>query len=135
MMVSAWGTEARMTLAARPVEKGDETSAAIEMLANLDIKGAIITGDALHCNRRMAVAIIARGADYVLPLKGNQDSLLSDARAEIDKAKKAPTAETKDEAHGRIERRRGRGRSPSSGRASSVRRSGGDRHNRGHPYA
>jgi predicted transposase YbfD/YdcC len=106
MMVSAWGTEARMTLAARPVEKGDETSAAIEMLANLDIKGAIITGDALHCNRRMAATIIARGAHYVFPLKGNQDSLLSDARAEIGQAKTAPTAQTKDEAHRRIERRR-----------------------------
>jgi hypothetical protein len=36
MMVSAW---ARMTLAARPVEKGDETSAAIAMLANLELQG------------------------------------------------------------------------------------------------
>ena len=43
MMVTAWGAEARMSLAARPVVKGDETSAAIAMLANLDIKGAIIT--------------------------------------------------------------------------------------------
>ncbi|MGQ0673625.1 MAG: hypothetical protein ACT4N2_12220 [Hyphomicrobium sp.] len=47
-------------LAARPVVKGDETTAAILMLANLDIKGAIITGDALHCNRRMAKTIIDR---------------------------------------------------------------------------
>ena len=54
----------------------------------------------------MVVTIIERGADYVLPLKGNQDSLLSDARAEIGTAKKPLTAETKDEAHGRIERRR-----------------------------
>lgn len=69
MMVTAWGAEARMSLAARPVVKGDETSAAIAMLANLDIKGAIITGDALHCNRRMAKTIIERGADYVLPIK------------------------------------------------------------------
>lgn len=106
MMVSAWGTEARMTLAARTVDKGDETNAAIAMLANLDIKGAIITGDALHCNRAMAKTIIERHGDYVLPLKGNQDSLLSDARSRIAAARKPPVAETKDEGHGRIERRR-----------------------------
>ena len=106
MMVTAWGAEARMSLAARPVVDGDETNAAIEMLANLDIKGAIITGDALHCNRRMAQTIIDRGADYVLPIKGNQDSLLSDARAKIGAAKRPPTAKTEDEAHGRIETRR-----------------------------
>jgi predicted transposase YbfD/YdcC len=106
MMVSAWGTEARMTLAARTVEKGDETNAAIAMLASLDIKGAIITGDALHCNRRMVATIVARGADYVLPIKGNQDSLLSDARAEIAKAEKPATAKTEDDDHGRIETRR-----------------------------
>lgn len=106
MMVTAWGAEARMTLAARPVVDGDETNAAIAMLSNLDIKGAIITGDALHCNRGMAKTIIARGADYVLPIKGNQDSLLSDARSKIAAAKRPPSAKTEDQAHGRIETRR-----------------------------
>jgi hypothetical protein len=70
-----------MSLATGPVVKGDETNAAIAMLANLDIEGAIITGDVLQCNRKMAQTIIDDGADYVLPIKGNQDSLLSDARA------------------------------------------------------
>jgi predicted transposase YbfD/YdcC len=106
MMVTAWGAEARMSLAARPVVKGDETNAAIAMLANLDIEGAIITGDALHCNRKMAQTIIDGGADYVLPIKGNQDSLLSDARAKFGAAKKPPTAKTHDEDHGRVETRR-----------------------------
>ena len=106
MMVTAWGAEARMTLAARPVIEGDETNAAIAMLANLDIKGAIITGDALHCNRKMAQTIVDGGADYVLAIKGNQDSLLSDARAKIGAAKKPASARTEDEEHGRIETRR-----------------------------
>jgi predicted transposase YbfD/YdcC len=106
MMVSAWGAEARMTLAARAVHKGNEVAAAIEMLSHLNIKGAIVTGDALHCNRRMAETVIARGADYVLPIKGNQDSLLSDARAEIAKADDPPAAMTKSEEHGRTETRR-----------------------------
>lgn len=106
MMVTAWGAEARMSLAAQPVVKGDETNAAIAMLANLDIEGAIITGDALHCNRRMAQTIIDGRADYVLPIKGNQDSLLSDARARIGAAKQPPTARTEDDDHGRVETRR-----------------------------
>jgi len=106
MMVTAWATEARMSLAARAVVKGDETNAAIQMLANLDIKGAIITGDALHCNRSMAVTITDGGADYVLALKANQDSLLSDARAKIAAAKKPPSAKTEDKGHGRVETRR-----------------------------
>ena len=106
MMVTAWGAEARMSLAAKPVVKGDETNAAIAMLSHLDIKGAIITGDALHCNRKMAQTIVDGGADYVLPIKGNQDSLLSDARAKIGAAKKPPMAKTEDDDHGRIETRR-----------------------------
>ena len=106
MMVTAWGAEARMSLAARPVVKGDETNAAIAMLANLDIKGAIITGDALHCNRKMARTIVDGGADYVLPIKGNQESLLSDARAKVGAVKRPSTAKTEDDDHGRIETRR-----------------------------
>jgi predicted transposase YbfD/YdcC len=106
MVVTAWGAEARMSLAARAVVKGDETNAAITMLSHLDIKGAIITGDALHCNRGMAKTITDGGADYVLPIKGNQDSLLSDARAKIGAAKKPATAKTEDDDHGRIETRR-----------------------------
>jgi predicted transposase YbfD/YdcC len=133
MMVSAWGAEARMTLAARAVHKGNEVAAAIEMLSHLNIKGAIVTGDALHCNRRMAETVIARGADYVLPIKGNQDSLLSDARAEIAKADDPPAAMTKSEEHGRTETRRAVivEASPPR-RASCVSRPQGDRHDRGH---
>ena len=76
------------------------------MASYLDIAGAIITGDALHCNRRMAWTIVERGADYVLPIKGNQVSLLSDAGLKIGLARKPPTAKTEDKAHSRIESRR-----------------------------
>jgi len=105
MMVSAWGAKARMTLAARTAKGGNEAKAAIELLGLIDIKGTIVTADALHCNRKMARAIIERGADYVLPVKGNQDSLLSDARACLGKAEDAISVTTKEKAHGRIETR------------------------------
>ncbi len=61
---------------------------------------------ALHCNRKIAQTIVDGGADYALPIKGNQDSLLSDARAKIGAAKKPATARTEDDDHGRIETRR-----------------------------
>jgi hypothetical protein len=54
----------------------------------------------------MAETVIGRGAEYVLPIKGNQDSLLSDARAEIAKTGDPPAVMTKSEEHGRIETRR-----------------------------
>lgn len=63
MMVTAWGAEARMSLAARQVVKCDKTNAAIEMLSGLDFEGAKITGGSLHCNRWMAKTIFERGAD------------------------------------------------------------------------
>ena len=45
----------------------------------------IVTGDALHCNRRMVDAIVAKGGDYCFTLKANQEPLLSDARAALGK--------------------------------------------------
>jgi len=107
LMVSAFATGLRMTLTALEAKGGNEVQAALDILELIDLKGAIVTGDALHCNRRMAKAVIARGADYVLGLKENQESLLSDARACLAKVqKKAAVAVTKDKGHGRIETRR-----------------------------
>jgi predicted transposase YbfD/YdcC len=60
---------------------GDEVDAALEVLGLSDLKGKIVTGDALHCNRRMVETIVAKGGDYCIALKDNQESLLSDARA------------------------------------------------------
>ncbi|MFL9824954.1 hypothetical protein [Rhodoplanes sp. SY1] len=51
------------------------------MIGLFDLKGKIVTGDALHCNRRMVERIVEKGRDYCIALKGNQESLLSDARA------------------------------------------------------
>lgn len=109
VMVSAWGADLRMTLALAPAENGAEAAAALEVIALLDLAGAIVTADALHCHRRMAAAIGARGGDYVLALKGNQPSLLRDAEACLKAAPKAaPSFTLKTKAHGRIERRTAR---------------------------
>lgn len=106
MMVSAYASGLRLTLATVAAKNGNEVDAALEVLGLIDLKGKIVTGDALHCNRRMVETIIAKGGDYCLALKANQESLLSDARAELGKIKPGhPTAMTEAKAHGRIETR------------------------------
>lgn len=107
MLVTAWGAEARLTLAARPVKGSNEAEAALELLSLIDLNGATVTADALHCSRDMAAKIIARKADFVLALKGNQGPLHGCAQALIEaEAAAAPSAETRDVAHGRAELRR-----------------------------
>jgi predicted transposase YbfD/YdcC len=107
MMVSAFAAEMRMTLSCLAAENGDEVSAALELLGLIDLKGKIVTADALHCHRRMAEGVIARGGDYCLALKGNQDSLQSDAGACFLTMKKTcPAAATTERSRGRIETRR-----------------------------
>ena len=108
MMVSAYASDLRLTLATVAAKNGNEVDAALEVLGLIDLKGKIVTGDALHCHRKMVETIIAKGGDYCLALKANQDSLLSDARAELGKLKPDhPSAKTEKKAHGRIETRVG----------------------------
>lgn len=106
MMVSAYAARLRLTLASRAADNGTELDAALEVLGLLALKGKVVTGDALHCNRRTVEAINARGGDWCLALKRNQDSLLSDARACFGKAKDShPVARHEETGHGRTETR------------------------------
>ena len=108
MMVSAYATGLRLTLATVAARNRNEVDAALEVLGLIDLKGRIVTADALHCHRKAAEKIIAGGGDYCLALKSNQDSLLSDARACLGKAgPRTPTAKTESKGHGRIETRVG----------------------------
>src|SRR5690606_6491344 len=56
-------------------EKSNEITAIPELLRLVDIKGAIITIDAMGTQKAIAERIIDGGADYVLALKGNQEAL------------------------------------------------------------
>lgn len=114
MMVSAYAAGLRLTLASVAAKDRNEVDAALEVIGLIDLKGKIVTGDALHCNRRMVETIVEKGGDYCIALKGNQESLLSDARACLGAAdapqagrKPPPTAKTETKAHGRIETRVG----------------------------
>lgn len=72
-LVSAWASEARLTLGQVAVDqKSNEITAIPLLLELLEIQGAIVTIDAIGCQKDIAKAIRARGADYVLAVKDNQ---------------------------------------------------------------
>src|SRR5271157_4039984 len=74
--VSVWATEFGLSLAQTAcADKSNEITAIPELLRLVDIKGAIITIDAMGTQKAIAEQIIAGEADYVLALKGNQETL------------------------------------------------------------
>jgi predicted transposase YbfD/YdcC len=74
--VSVWASELGLSLAqVACAEKSNEITAIPEVLRLVDTKGAIITIDAMGAQKAIAAEIIDGGADYVLALKGNQESL------------------------------------------------------------
>lgn len=108
VMVTAWAAQTRMALANVLAPNNNEVDGALQLLELLQLKGCVVTADALHCHRGMAKAIVARGGDYVLAVKDNQPALLADAKAAIEVAERKGKAEltATDAAHGRKERRR-----------------------------
>jgi predicted transposase YbfD/YdcC len=109
LVVTVFACDTFMSLAQVAAQKGGEAAAAIEALKLLSIKGLTVTGDALHCHRRMTKTIRDGGGDYVLTIKGNQSKLHQEAVAALGKAEaegKAVFHQTTEEAHGRHEVRR-----------------------------
>jgi hypothetical protein len=70
----------------RTADKSNESTTIPELLATLDIKGAIITIDAMGCQHNIAAKIVASGADYVLGVKDNQPGLAEAAKLWFDAA-------------------------------------------------
>src|SRR5947209_3886205 len=76
-LVSAWATQANLSLGHVAVDgKSNEITAIPQLLALLDLEGALVTIDAIGCQKRVAKKIVAGGGDYVLVVKGNQEQLL-----------------------------------------------------------
>ena len=113
-MVSAWAQENRVVLGqVKTASKSNEITAIPKLLELLDIKGCIVTIDALGCQRAIAGKIKAGGGDYVLALKGNQSQLHTDVVEYFEYAQRrqfqsilSDYHETIDKAHGRVEIRR-----------------------------
>lgn len=106
LIVSAFAAEAKLCLAAAGAGEDNEVEAALRVVELLDISGRIITADALHCHHRMAQAVTAQKADYVLALKGNRPDWLDEAERHFALGKSRGCARQTSSAHGRSEWRR-----------------------------
>ena len=105
-MVSAWASENNIVLGQEKVEeKSNEITAIPKLLKILDINEAIITIDAMGCQRDIAEVIIDNNANYILAVKENQASLLEQIKDEFLFSKKTSQNTTVDGDHGRIETR------------------------------
>lgn len=75
-VVSAWATDLRVCLGQLAVEgKSNEITAVPRLLELLELGGAVVTLDAMHCQKETARAIREQDADYLLTVKANQPSL------------------------------------------------------------
>ncbi|WP_341501355.1 ISAs1 family transposase [Gallaecimonas sp. GXIMD4217] len=110
-LISAFDTEQGVTLFQQATAtKGGELVAVRELLTMLDIRDAVLTFDALHCNKETLHQISKRKGDYIVQVKGNQPSL-REAIEEIFQpywdsgAAGLPQHEQTEQGHGRQERR------------------------------
>jgi len=121
-VVSAWAESNNLVLGQWKVtDKSNEITAVPELLRVLELSGCIVTLDAMGCQKKIAQEIIEADADYVLALKGNQetvheevksflDATLAEAQAPRPPGVRAPKAaallahvQTVEKDHGRIE--------------------------------
>ena len=113
-MVSAWASRQQLVLGQEAVaDKENEIIAIPRLLKMLELKGALVTIDAMGCQKEIARTIRDEGADYLLPVKGNQASLEEDLALFFTEQRAADFAdaealyhETVDNDHGRLEVRR-----------------------------
>lgn len=107
-MVSAWAVGLRLVLAQTKVdEKSNEIKAIPEVLRVLDLKGCIVTIDAMGCQQKIAKQVVDQGGDYLFGLKGNQGSTLEAVEQHFSTTSETTfsTFQEVDKGHGRIETR------------------------------
>lgn len=111
--MTAFATETRLVLRQSSVDcKSNEIPEVPKLLALMEIEGAVITLDAMHCQKETAKAITDRKADYVLTVKGNQQKLaeaigerfkaFGELNYQVEGLRRHVTIE---KSHGRLERR------------------------------
>jgi predicted transposase YbfD/YdcC len=112
-LVSAWASENRLLLGQQAVDsKSNEITAIPELIKNLEISGAIVTIDAMGCQKGIAAGIRQAGADYVLAVKDNQPTLHEDILQVFGDGLENDFAglehrghHTEEKGHGRVEKR------------------------------
>ena len=107
MMVGVFDTQTRLSIAHGRAIGGGEIDAGQALLKGLSLKGCTVTADALHCTNATAAAIRTAKAHYALTLKKNRHELWAEAGAAFEAAGEgAPSYETRQADHGRIDLRR-----------------------------
>ena len=112
-MVSAWCNANEMVLGQLATDdKSNEITAIPRLLKLIDISNAVVTIDAMGCQKQIAKVIVEEGGDYVLQLKGNQGGLHDETVELFDQCLRDDclgiaytTATTVNKGHGRLERR------------------------------
>jgi predicted transposase YbfD/YdcC len=110
-LVNAWAVENRLILGARSVpEGGHEITTIPDLLAALDLAGAVVTIDAAGCQKAIVEQVRRQGGDYVVCVKGNQQSLRDAVAGVFERAADAEfagcsMAAEAGEGHGRVEER------------------------------
>ena len=108
-VVSAWASRQRLVLGQEAVDaKSNEIVAIPLLLQRLQLTGALVTIDAMGCQTKIAAAILAKDADYLLALKDNWPTLAEEVRLffEREEPNSFDRHDTTDGDHGRIEVRR-----------------------------
>ena len=113
-LLHAWSVEQGICLGQLSVdEKSNEITAFPKLIQRLELKGTIVTTDALNTQKKAAAAIINQKADYVLPVKENHKDLYEDIKFLFEDADKkefkgidAAEDHTQEKSSGRIEERR-----------------------------
>lgn len=113
-LVTAWCVEENLVLAQQAVdEKSNEITATPQLLNMLDLKGAVVTADALNTQKNIAEQIVKGGGDYLLAVKGNHPTLEGSLKAGLnemilEKFKDVEHVyhETTEGGHGRIDTRK-----------------------------
>lgn len=111
-LIHAWDQHHQQLLGQRACDdKSNEITAVPKLLKLLDVKGAVVSLDAMHCQKDTAGAIRSAGADYLLAVKGNQKRLHEDVKLFFDDAIEQGDEQllrftmTPDNRHGRLDER------------------------------
>jgi predicted transposase YbfD/YdcC len=106
-ILSAWVNENRLCIGQKRVkDKSNEITAIPELLDELDVKGAIVSIDAMGCQTQIAEKIKKAEADYLLAVKGNQKDLLEEITEAFEYSRVKDYSENWEYDHGRYEQRK-----------------------------
>ena len=108
-MISAYASANQLVLGQlKTARKSNEITAIPELIQRLELRGALVTIDAMGCHTQIAEAITHKGGDYLLAVKGNQSRLHQALQAAFEPIRRAPISQKEsvlEKQKGRVESR------------------------------